>query len=189
MEVIMNASKTLSLSHQLIKLDIAGCRRLNTYCQSPAIQGFFSIVSRLGDGALWYALGLSLPVIYGWQGVSDLFTYTLTGLICVRLYKQLKKRLVRERPFIQHLDIMKGYETLDQYSFPSGHTMHAVCFSMLLIASFPAYAVIAIPFSILIAISRVVLGLHYPSDVVCGALFGAAIAFLGQFCLLPLFTN
>jgi undecaprenyl-diphosphatase len=84
---------------------------------------------------------------------------------------------------------MKGYETLDQYSFPSGHTMHAVCFSMLLIASFPAYAVIAIPFSILIAISRVVLGLHYPSDVVCGALFGAAIALLGQFCLLPLFTN
>ena len=185
----MNASKTLSLSHQLIKLDIAGCRRLNTYCQSPAIQGFFSLVSRLGDGVLWYVLGLSLPMIYGWQGVSVLFTYTLTGLICVGLYKQLKKRLIRERPFIQHLDIMQGCKALDTYSFPSGHTMHAVCFSILLIASCPAYAVIAVPFSILVAISRIVLGLHYPSNVVCGALLGTALAFLGQLYLLPLFTN
>jgi undecaprenyl-diphosphatase len=69
---------------------------------------------------------------------------------------------------------------LDLYSFPSGHTLHAVSFTILAVASFPGLAWLCVPFATLVAMSRVVLGLHYPSDVAAGALLGAALAALSM---------
>ncbi|HET7766673.1 MAG TPA: phosphatase PAP2 family protein, partial [Burkholderiales bacterium] len=60
--------------------------------------------------------------------------------------------------------------------FPSGHTLHAVAFSMVAISFYPALAWLLVPFTLLVASSRVVLGLHYPSDVLAGAALGAIIA-------------
>ena len=65
---------------------------------------------------------------------------------------------------------------LDQFSFPSGHTLHAVVFATVAIADYPQLAFLPIPFAFLVALSRMVAGLHYPSDVLAGAAIGAAIA-------------
>jgi undecaprenyl-diphosphatase len=65
---------------------------------------------------------------------------------------------------------------LDRYSFPSGHTLHAVSFTWQAVAHFPQLAWILIPLALLIALSRVVLGLHYPTDVIAGAAVGALLA-------------
>jgi undecaprenyl-diphosphatase len=78
-----------------------------------------------------------------------------------------------------------GTRALDRYSFPSGHTLHAVSFTILAVHSFPELAWLLVPFAALIAASRVVLGLHYPSDVAAGALIGAALATLSM-VLVPL---
>ena len=83
---------------------------------------------------------------------------------------------MRERPFISYSSIQSGTAPLDRYSFPSGHTLHAVCFTLIAIAHVPALAPILVPFMLLIAASRVVLGLHYPTDVLAGALIGAGLA-------------
>jgi undecaprenyl-diphosphatase len=70
--------------------------------------------------------------------------------------------------------------TLDQYSFPSGHTMHAVAFSMIATAHHPELAWVLAPLSCLIATSRILLGLHYPTDVLAGGVIGAYVASMLQ---------
>jgi undecaprenyl-diphosphatase len=65
---------------------------------------------------------------------------------------------------------------LDEYSFPSGHTMHAVAFTLLAVVAFPGLAWVLVPFTVLVALSRLVLALHYPSDVLAGAVLGGALA-------------
>jgi undecaprenyl-diphosphatase len=67
-------------------------------------------------------------------------------------------------------------KTLDQFSFPSGHTMHAVGFSIVALSYHPELFWLLVPFAALVALSRPILGLHYPSDVVAGAALGALIA-------------
>ena len=83
---------------------------------------------------------------------------------------------MRERPYISLAGIVPGTPPLDRYSFPSGHTLHAVSFSMVIVYSFPELAVLVVPFALLVAASRVVLGLHYPSDVLAGAALGVFLA-------------
>ena len=65
---------------------------------------------------------------------------------------------------------------LDEFSFPSGHTLHAVAFSIVAIHHFAVLAWLLWPFAALVALSRVILGLHYPSDVVAAIGLGAVIA-------------
>ena len=54
--------------------------------------------------------------------------------------------------------------------------MHAASFTLIAAAMFPLLALVLVPAALLIALSRVVLGLHYPSDVIAGAVLGASVA-------------
>ena len=72
--------------------------------------------------------------------------------------------------------IVAGTRALDRYSFPSGHTLHATSFSILAIDAFPQLGWLCAPFAVLVAISRVILGLHYPTDVAAGAVIGTGLA-------------
>jgi undecaprenyl-diphosphatase len=155
------------------------CRRLNRGASFALPRRIFQIASRLGDGWLWYALILALPIIFGRTAVKPAIVMALTGALGVLIYATLKRVFVRERPFITHAAIDLGAAPLDRYSFPSGHTLHAVSFTWQACAHFPELAWVLVPLAALIAGSRVVLGLHYPSDVLAGAAIGAALAELG----------
>lgn len=177
----MAIQKTSLWRHKLYDWDISTCLYFNHFCHKQAINQFFAIISRLGDGVFWYSLGLVLPLIYGLYGAELFILLLCSGAVCLAIYKQLKRWLVRERPFIKSKDILKGCAPLDRYSFPSGHTMHATCFSTIILWHQPEFAFILVPFSILIAISRMVLGMHYPSDVICGAIMGIALGALANY--------
>ncbi len=156
--------------------ELSLCLLLNRGCTSRPMREFFGTVSRLGDGIIWYALILALPFLYGEHGRWPALQMAVTGLIGVALYKALKHTLVRERPFIHCDRIALGTAPLDRYSFPSGHTLHAVSFTTMSLSHFPELGVVLVPFTVLVAASRVILGLHYPTDVLAGAALGFGLA-------------
>jgi undecaprenyl-diphosphatase len=102
---------------------------------------------------------------------------SIVALIGVFIYKILKNNMVRQRPYISWEQIKQGTAPLDWYSFPSGHTLQATLFTIIAVFYYPALALILIPFTILIALSRIILGLHYPSDVFVGAIIGVSLAY------------
>jgi undecaprenyl-diphosphatase len=156
--------------------DLALCRQVNRACGNAAVRRFFCAISWLGNGKLWYGLMVLLPVLHGETGLAVSLQMALAGILGVVVYKTVKHLTHRPRPFVQHHAIVVGAEPLDQFSFPSGHTLHAVMFTMLVAGSFPFLGALLLPFTLLTAASRVVLGLHYPTDVLLGAAIGAALA-------------
>jgi undecaprenyl-diphosphatase len=154
------------------------CRRLNRSARWPWARLTLRVASRLGDGILWYVLVGLLPLLYGAAAVKPAIVMALTGMVGLLIYKLLKRTLVRERPFIRHPGINLAMAPLDRYSFPSGHTLHAVAFTWQAVAHFPELAWALVPLATLIAASRVALGLHYPSDVLAGGAIGGALAML-----------
>jgi len=157
-------------------VELRFCRLLNRSSRSSAIRGLFQIVSRLGDGWIWYALLLTLPLLYGTTGLEAMLHAALTGAVGLAVYKLIKKYAVRERPYITHSGIDCATAPLDRYSFPSGHTLHAVCFTVMVSSYFPEWTNPLAALALLIALSRVILGLHYPTDVAAGATLGGALA-------------
>lgn len=156
------------------------CLLVNGASRRAAIRTLFRTVSRLGDGLFWYTLIALMPLIVGLDDLRTGLTASahmlLAGAAGLALYKLLKRKLVRERPFIGLVGVECAMPPLDRYSFPSGHTLHAVLFTTVAIGYAPELTMILASFATLVAMSRVVLGLHYPSDVLVGALLGWCIA-------------
>lgn len=155
------------------------CRSLNRGVEHTSVRVIFMTASRLGDGVIWYALMLALPLLYGAEGLKVSAIMLASGAAGLAVYKLLKHTFVRERPFIRHAGISLAGAPLDRYSFPSGHTLHAVAFTWQGCAAFPELGLVLVPLACAIATSRVVLGLHYPTDVLVGAMLGALSGAIG----------
>jgi undecaprenyl-diphosphatase len=151
------------------------CVRWNRWAARRAVARFFGIVSRLGDGVFWYALMTAIAVCGRNQGRVAALHMALTGLAATLLYRLLKHWTRRPRPFRAHQEIVAHIAPLDEFSFPSGHTLHAISFTIIALAYFPLLAPLLVPFTLMVAASRVVLGLHYPSDVLAATLIGLVL--------------
>ena len=152
------------------------CLRVNRLCERSRSRAYFAAISRLGDGVFWYALMATMVVVDGRDGVAASAHLAATGVIALSLYKLLKRWTRRPRPFASDARIRAWVAPLDEFSFPSGHTLHAVAFSLVAMAHYPRLAWLLVPFTASIATSRVVLGLHYPTDVLAATAIGSALA-------------
>lgn len=169
--------KTALLFNKADQLELNLCRCMNQLGHTRMVRLFFKSISRLGDGVFWYTLGAALPLIYGLEGLAALGHIAISGLVCLAIYSQLKNRLIRHRPFISFDAIHAHTAPLDRYSFPSGHTMNAANFTVLFSFFFPVVAWVIVPFATLVGLSRVILGMHYPTDVLVGACLGMLLSY------------
>ena len=165
-------SKTLLIKQKAGDLDFALCLMANRTLQHSGWHRFLHVISRMGDGLFWYSLILSLPLLQPDGGLAYAICMTLVGLSNLALYRRLKVRFARPRPYAMYPQIQKGTSVLDEFSFPSGHTLHAVTFTLMLVAFAPWIGILLIPFAVLTASARVILGVHFPSDVAAGAAIG-----------------
>jgi undecaprenyl-diphosphatase len=157
------------------ELELGLCLRINALSRTLGVRHFFTAVSRLGDWPAYVIVGNACAALLEDAGWGFVLQSVATACVGIIAYRGLKHRLVRERPYITHERIVAATAALDRYSFPSGHTMHAVSFAIIYSSCMPDVAWIMVPFAVLVAASRVVLGLHYPSDVAAGAVLGAAL--------------
>lgn len=164
------------LPERLTLQDAGWCLRTNQWCARTGVLRYFAAISRLGDGVFWYGLMLAFIAAGGDRGPQAAAHMAATGLASLLLYKLLKRWTRRPRPCASDLRIRAWVAPLDEFSFPSGHTLHAVAFTLIALAYYPGLAWLLIPFSASVAISRVVLGLHYPSDVLAATGLGVALA-------------
>lgn len=131
--------------------------------------------TRIGNGQVWAALGLAVWVLDG-NGGAFMQRLALGFAIELAVYKAVKQLFSRPRPFTKLPAVVRLIAPPDEFSFPSGHTAGA--FVVLGIAG-AAFSWLIAPLAILaalIGLSRVYLGVHYPSDVMAGALLGASAA-------------
>lgn len=156
--------------------DVDLCQSCNDLSRNLSLRNMFKLISRLGDGVFWYVLMAALLLHYQAAAVAAVLHMLAVALAATLIYKLIKRQTLRPRPFNVYPSIVCNGHPLDQFSFPSGHTMHAVAFSIVSTAYFPALIWLVLPFALLVAVSRPILGLHYPSDVLVGALIGAVLS-------------
>ena len=161
---------------RLQQLELGLCLRLSQTQRRRSALRFFRAVSFAGDGLFWFALAGLLPLLLGVAALPTVRRMAAVGIAAALVSKALKLATGRSRPFRAHAGVLLGAAPLDRYSFPSGHTLHAVAFSIVVLASFAFLAWLLVPFTLAVALSRVVLGLHYPTDVAAGAAVGALLA-------------
>ena len=135
-------------------------------------------ISRSGDGYLHLLLPLLVWLIDPQSLVQLLPLLTLALALERTLYWLVKNSLRRPRP----QDAVPGFRSLiiasDQFSFPSGHSSGAFLLAATLYLVYGAVAVPMFVWAAAVALSRILLGVHFPGDTLAGALMGSSIVLL-----------
>lgn len=161
-----------------VEWDVRCARALHRASTRPRLQRLLAVCSRLGDAPLWVGSSILLLLAGGFIGWRVGLLALLLGGINLAIYWSVKNLTRRERPFRRCSDIRECVPSTDPFSFPSGHTMHAVAYAVLFSAQYPSLTLPLWSFAALVALSRVVLGVHFPSDVLAGAAIGGSTASL-----------
>lgn len=169
-----------------LALDRRVCVIANHWGARRTVGLCFGLISRLGDGVFWYALMVVLALLGGQRGVAAATHMAATGLVALLLYRLLKRWTQRPRPYRACPGVIAHVPPLDEFSFPSGHTLQAMGFTIVAWAWYPPLAPLLLGFTALVAASRVILGLHYPSDVLAAIVIGGGLGGASIWLLPPL---
>src|SRR5437899_1670810 len=160
-------------------------RRIHRWRAPRWIRIWMLAATHGGDGWIWYAMGAVILALGGANRILALASAALSAAMGVLLFLLLKKRIGRTRPCAIEPHCWSKLLPPDQFSFPSGHTITAFAVSGTLIAFYPGLTAGLLFCACSIGISRVMLGMHFLTDVLAGALLGGAIAWFCAHFLIP----
>lgn len=163
--------------NQIQSSDFRVMRRLNRWPAPRWFRIFMIFSTRLGDGWLWYAIGILLLFVGGparYAAIGDAGLAALSGIVLFRILKSISKR---KRPCEIEPHCWAMILPPDQFSFPSGHTITAFAITSVLASFYPALCWYLLFAAASIAISRIVLGMHFLSDVLAGSAIGVLIGY------------
>lgn len=152
-------------------------RRVHRWHAPRWVRAVMVGASRAGDGWLWYALGFIILMFGGHSRFAATGAGALASIAGIATYLIVKKAANRKRPCAIEPHCWARMLPPDQYSFPSGHTIVAFSIATSVGLFYPQLLVLLFCIALLIAVSRVVLGMHFLSDVVVGVLMGVSLGF------------
>ncbi len=150
---------------------------------TPFLDTFMPFITKFGDGGIFWIILSVIFIIFKktrkmgiCMGLSLLIGFITGNLL-------LKNLIARIRPYDLNTDIEILVKHLSDYSFPSGHTLASFEAATAITLHNKKIGVVALILATLIAISRIYLYVHYPSDVLFGVLLGVGIAFLARYII------
>jgi undecaprenyl-diphosphatase len=156
--------------------DLKLMRKVNKWPAPRWVRYLAIAATRAGDGWLWYMVGLSVLLWGGPERITAVASAGSAALVGIGVFKSLKKLSGRKRPCEIEPHCWATLLPPDQFSFPSGHTITAFAVAIGLGEFYPALLPALLVCALLIATSRILLGMHFLSDVVVGALVGMGLA-------------
>ncbi len=170
---MMQASAMLTyISHR----DQSLMRRVNRWHAPRWIRVWMLCATRGGDGWLWYSLGLMLLLFGGDLRFHAVGSGVLAAGAGIAVFIRLKRTFRRRRPCAFEPHCWATLLPPDQFSFPSGHTITAFAVAISLAHFYPDLGIGLLFCALSVAASRILLGMHFLSDVVAGAGIGTILA-------------
>jgi undecaprenyl-diphosphatase len=163
--------------NQIESGDLRLMRRVHRWRAPRWFRVLMISATRSGDGWLWYALGVILLLYGGPRRFVAVGAAASAVLIGIMLFRVLKRTSCRRRPFEIEPHCWAAILPPDRYSFPSGHSITAFAIAISVGMFYPQLQICLLVMAVLIAGSRIILGLHFLSDVLAGSAIGAALGF------------
>ena len=161
----------------ITELDFCILNFIRDNLANPALDTVMKFITHLGDGGcIWIITALVLLCFKKTRAAGICLAISL-AVTAIAGNLILKNLFARTRPFIE-ANMPVIINPPGGYSFPSGHTSSSFAAATALAGCFKKYAYLFYIVAALIAFSRVYLYVHYPSDIICGAVLGIAIGFI-----------
>lgn len=155
-------------------------RKVNKWPAPRWVRLWAICATRAGDGWIWYIGGLVALLFGGEDRLTSIAAAGSAALVGVGVFTSLKKLSGRRRPCEIEPHVWATLLPPDQFSFPSGHTITAFAVAVSLGSFFPFFLPGLLFCAVSIAISRILLGMHFLSDVLVGAVLGIGLALISH---------
>jgi undecaprenyl-diphosphatase len=166
-----------TMLNYITQRDLSVMQRLNSWRAPRWIRLWMICATRGGDGWLWYAMSAVILLFGGAERFSAVCAGAVAATIGVLLFMWLKKVTHRRRPCAIASHCWATLLPPDQFSFPSGHSITAFAFAVPFSLFYPSLVAGLMFCAVSIALSRVIMGMHFLSDVVAGSAIGASLGY------------